>query len=210
MRRIHDIVPRLRSSVVLGPRLLIVSFATPNLTITIYSPKSHKVVLFVAITKKSSSISAMSHGALPIDAKAFAEALESLPIDALHAKVAEIQNSISHLKSSNDQMMPFAEEGDDDCKAAMFENLVVIGRMNDRIQLLRGEVERRGLRWADGEVEDEQNRKRTTTDGTDREATGSQNTTATAGRGSGSLTDQELRDRMAAQMEDDDEVGVHL
>lgn len=153
----------------------------------------------------------MSHGALPIDARAFAEALESLPIDALHSKVAEIQNSISHLKSSNDQMMPFAEEGDRDCKDAMFENLVVIGRMNDRIQLLRAEVERRGLRWADGEVEDEQNRKRTTTDGTNGEITGSQALTSTSDGASGSLTDQQLRDRIAAQMEDDGgEDGVHL
>jgi len=158
----------------------------------------------------------MSHGALPIDARAFSRALESLPIDALHAKVAEIQNSISHLKTSNDQMMPFAEEGDQDCKDAMFENLVVIRRMNDRIQLLREEVERRGLRWADGEVEDAENRKRLLTDGTNGQTIGAQHGSRPDQAGSGSLTDRELHARITAQMDqngqdgEDGEDGVHL
>lgn len=158
----------------------------------------------------------MSHGALPIDARAFSQALEPLPIDALHAKVAEIQNSISHLKTSNDQMLPFAEEGDQDCKDAMFENLIVIGRMNDRIQLLREEVERRGLRWADGEVEDAENRKRLAPDGTNGQTIGAQHQPVADQAGSGSLTDQELRARIAAQMDENDEDdqsgegGVHL
>ena len=54
----------------------------------------------------------MSHEALPLDAPAFARALEDLPVDALHSRAAEIQNSIAHLKSSNEQMVPFADEGD--------------------------------------------------------------------------------------------------
>lgn len=54
----------------------------------------------------------MSHEALPIDRARFAEALESLPLDALHSKVAELRNNIQHLRSSNDQMVPFADEGD--------------------------------------------------------------------------------------------------
>lgn len=158
----------------------------------------------------------MSHGALPIDARAFSQALESLPVDALHAKVAEIQNSISHLKTSNDQMMPFAEEGDQDCKDAMFENLVVIGRMNDRIQLLRDEVERRGLRWADAEVEDAENRKRLASDGTNGHMIDAQYRTGSDQAGSGSLTDQELRARLTAQLDENgedgqgEEDGVHL
>ena len=82
----------------------------------------------------------------PIDPARFAMALEGLPIDSIHAKAAEIRNSIAHLRSSNEQMMPFADEGDQDCKEAMFENLTVIGRMNQRIALLRAEVERRGNR----------------------------------------------------------------
>jgi hypothetical protein len=54
----------------------------------------------------------MSHQALPIDRVRFAEALESLPLDALHSKVAELRNSMNHLRSSNEQMMPFADQGD--------------------------------------------------------------------------------------------------
>lgn len=54
----------------------------------------------------------MSHEALPIDAPGFARALEGLPVDALHGKAAELQNSIAHLKYSNEQMVPFADEGD--------------------------------------------------------------------------------------------------
>lgn len=54
----------------------------------------------------------MSHEALPIDRARFAEALESLPLDALHSKVAELRNSMDHLRSSNEQMMPFADDGD--------------------------------------------------------------------------------------------------
>lgn len=54
----------------------------------------------------------MSHEALPIDIPSFTRALESLPVDALHTKAAEIRNSISHLRSSNEQMLPFADQGD--------------------------------------------------------------------------------------------------
>lgn len=54
----------------------------------------------------------MSHEALPIDRVRFAEALESLPLDALHAKVAELRNNMDHLRYSNEQMVPFADEGD--------------------------------------------------------------------------------------------------
>src|ERR1700761_2458055 len=96
----------------------------------------------------------MSADAQPIDPARFALALEGLPLENLHAKAAELRNSIAHLKSSNEQMMPFADEGDDDCREAMFENLAVIGRMNERIALLRAEVEKRGMRWSEGEVED--------------------------------------------------------
>ena len=55
----------------------------------------------------------MSAEALPIDPAAFAEALESLPVDTLHERAAEIRNSINHLKYSNEQMMPFADDGDE-------------------------------------------------------------------------------------------------
>lgn len=54
----------------------------------------------------------MSHEALPIDRVRFSEALESLPLDALYAKVAELRNNMDHLRYSNEQMVPFADEGD--------------------------------------------------------------------------------------------------
>lgn len=54
----------------------------------------------------------MSSQAQPISTEAFATSLESLTIDVLHAKAAEIRNSIQHMKDSNEQMVPFAEAGD--------------------------------------------------------------------------------------------------
>ena len=60
------------------------------------------------------------------------------------------------LESSNQQLQPFASEGDKDCAEAIEENVAVIGRMKDRVTLLRVEVENRGLRWSEAEVEDGQ------------------------------------------------------
>lgn len=165
----------------------------------------------------------MTHEAQPIDRRAFAEALEALPLDALHSKAAELRNSIAHLKSSNEQMLPFADEGDQDCKDAMFENLVVIGRQNERIGLLRAEVEKRGMRWADAEVEDaEQNKDMEMRDADGAlvngnvshvEGASSPATTRQAAAPSGRLTDEELRARMQERMmggDEDEEDGVHL
>lgn len=99
----------------------------------------------------------------------------------------------------------------------MFENLVVVGRMNERIHLLRAEVERRGMRWADAEVED-----RTMTDaigevvnGTSSGAeahTGGASQSQAARVPSGRLTDEELRARLLETLGDDDgeDDGVHL
>ena len=158
----------------------------------------------------------MAEATQSIDPTRFALALESLPLENLHSKGAELRNSIAHLKSSNEQMLPFAEDGDQDCKEAMFENLAVIGRINERIGLLRAEVEKRGMLW--GEVEDE---------GRDREgwekvvngdggmvngtvgAVGEERGVAPRQR-SGRLTDEELRRQLEAQMGEDEEDGVHL
>jgi hypothetical protein len=95
----------------------------------------------------------MSSDSRPIDPLRFAEALETLPLDALHAKAAELSNSISQLRSSNLQMSPFADEGDADCKEAMFENLGVITRMHNRVELIKAEVEKRGMPWPSEERE---------------------------------------------------------
>ena len=92
----------------------------------------------------------MSSDATPITAERFAEAIKELPLANLHFKAAEIRNSIAHLVSSNQQLQPFADEGDSDCADAIQENLVVVQRMKERILLLKGEVEGRGSKWAEG------------------------------------------------------------
>ncbi|KAG2166749.1 hypothetical protein VTO58DRAFT_103647 [Aureobasidium pullulans] len=150
----------------------------------------------------------MSHEALPIDRVRFAEALESLPLDALHSKVAELRNNMNHLRSSNEQMLPFADQGDQDCKDAMYENLIVINRMNERIELLRAEVEKRGMRWSEAEVEDLQVSERMVNGDS---ATQTQPTQSQSGH----LTDDELRAQLEARLaqhshEDQEEEGLHL
>lgn len=152
----------------------------------------------------------------------FADALTTLPLDALYAKAAELRNSILHLRHSNEQMLPFADQGDADCREAMFENLGVIGRMNERLGLVRREVEERGMVWHE-EADDLRDGRR----GGDRGANGAAdrigadvttNGSGNAGGGgeraapraeSGRLTDEELRRRVEAQMYED-EAGVHL
>ncbi|MCJ1226024.1 hypothetical protein MMC12_002673 [Toensbergia leucococca] len=89
----------------------------------------------------------MSSTATPIDPRRFAEAITALPLSNLHFKATEIWNSISHLRSSNEQLKEFADEGDLDCTETVRENLGVIERMDERIELLKMEVERRGFMW---------------------------------------------------------------
>lgn len=180
----------------------------------------------------------MSSDARPIDPLRFAEALETLPLDALHAKAAELQNSMSQLRSSNLQMAPFADEGDQDCKDAMFENLGVITRMHHRVDLIKAEVEKRGMPWPSEERErgavdvrrlrefgiEGENGEQIIVGRPESEAPVVNGTAAAAtangtagGEGSGAraqqsgrLTDEELRRQLEAQMGMDDEEGVHL
>ncbi|XTI88786.1 hypothetical protein V2W45_519644 [Cenococcum geophilum] len=91
----------------------------------------------------------MSATATPIPPARFAAALRDLPLSSLHAKAAELRNSIAHLLSSNEELKPFAEAGDKDCAEAIMENEEVIRRMEERISLLRIEVEGRGMKWAE-------------------------------------------------------------
>src|SRR5436853_5219876 len=89
----------------------------------------------------------------PISPANFAAALLNLPLSSLALKVAELRNSIAHLDYSNEQLLPFArptspeEQPDADCVEAIQENEIVIKRMEERIQLVRIEVERRGASW---------------------------------------------------------------
>ena len=82
----------------------------------------------------------------PISNPRFAAALTDLPISSLHAKIAELQNSISHLERSNKDLEDFARGGDKDCYEALLENRGVISKFEERVVLVRREiVEVRGL-----------------------------------------------------------------
>jgi len=90
----------------------------------------------------------MSHTARPISPASFATAIHDLPAQTLYAKAAELLNSRAHLLSSNAQLRPLALAGDADCADALRENAEVLGRLRDRLLLLRHEVEVvRGMRW---------------------------------------------------------------
>lgn len=96
----------------------------------------------------------MSSDALPITPVAFAAALEALPLSTLHLKAAELRNSLAHLEYSNAQLEPFAhppagEEPDPVCTEAIEENVVVMGHMRERLELLKDEAEKRGVGWGE-------------------------------------------------------------
>jgi hypothetical protein len=99
----------------------------------------------------------MSASTLPITPSRFASALPDLPLSSLYAKHAELSNQIAHLHSSNAQLEDFARDNDDrECYEAVLENRLVVKRFEERIELLRKEVEGRGLLWRpDGEGEGE-------------------------------------------------------
>jgi hypothetical protein len=208
----------------------------PSLHLNNYSPNSRSKE--IPPTQIHPTQQKMSSEARPIDPLRFAEALETLPLDALHAKAAELQNSMEQLRSSNEQMVPFADEGDQDCKDAMFENLGVITRMHNRVELIKTEVEKRGMPWPSEERErgvvDVQRLREFGIEGENGEqiivgrperdeplvngATGAAAVNGTVGgegsnasvQQSGRLTDEELRRQLEAQMDMDDEEGVHL
>lgn len=109
----------------------------------------------------------MSSEAQPITSARFGEALKELPSSSLALKVLELRNSIAHLDYSNAELKPFAEgtasaisgggnsndnnnnqqQPDQDCIDAIAENEAVIRSMQERIALIRTEVESRGLDW---------------------------------------------------------------
>jgi len=164
----------------------------------------------------------------PINPSRFRDALQPLPIDALHAKAAELLTSLLKLRESNSAMLPFAEAGDADCREAMFENLGVIGRMKERLDMVKEEVEGRGVRWVFG---DEMDRMQPSGQRGTVDADGESivvNTSALSNgavngntneipngsgtrQASGRLTDEQLRAQLEAQMNDEEDAdGVHL
>ncbi|KAJ5714244.1 uncharacterized protein N7483_011425 [Penicillium malachiteum] len=99
---------------------------------------------------------------LSISPTAFAEAITELPISALYNKVFELRNSIAHLHRSNSELRLFvleSTESEQDKKELgeyITENEGVIVSMNERVALLRTEVERRGQEWIEEKVKVDQ------------------------------------------------------
>lgn len=94
----------------------------------------------------------MSADSRPISAAAFTEALLALPLSSLYAKLFELRNSIAHLERSNDELKGFADaspDGDKDCEEAIEENKVVVKRMEERVELVKIEMEKRGHKWTE-------------------------------------------------------------
>ncbi|KAK1837221.1 hypothetical protein QBC39DRAFT_271394 [Podospora conica] len=181
----------------------------------------------------------------PIPPSKFASALLDLPLSTLHLKVLELRNSIAHLDYSNEQLQPFANPTPDPsatdapvpapdpvCVEAIAENTVVIARMQERLGLVRVEVEKRGVEWAtfasldkvegvdgDGEGEDKKEETELSSAWTD----GTFQTGVISGgelrmdNGGGTMDDAELRGRMEALLREaeaedgqGDGAGVHL
>lgn len=172
----------------------------------------------------------MSSTANPISPARFASALGSLPLSSLHEKAAEIRTSVAHLHYSNVQLKPLADQGDVDCADAIAENEVVVERMNMRLEMLKREVEGRGMMWVDEDWTGPSGMKlngdpavnhrgttngRAATNGNDQHPAGLANE---QDRGqdeesrSALLTDQELSRRIDQQIDEDedDEGGLHL
>lgn len=176
----------------------------------------------------------MSSTATPISPARFAAALSSLPLPNLHLKAAELNNSIAHLEYSNLQLQPLAEDGDRDCKEAVEENRGTIARMKERIELLKAEVEGRGFRWGEGDGEGGKGKRNAgmNGDGTEEELGNGNQQVERAEERTGDrvavnnehgheadgrrrrLGDEELarrlQERMADDMMDGDDDGLHL
>ncbi|ETS86419.1 hypothetical protein PFICI_00247 [Pestalotiopsis fici W106-1] len=193
----------------------------------------------------------MSSEAAPIDPARFAEALKELPASSLALKVLELRNSIAHLDYSNEELKPFADgtasaldssaapnEPDQDCIDAIKENEAVIERMQHRIELIRAEVEDRGLSWNEfkGKTDDDKKEGSDTQGSEEAQAHATVNgtngvngqTSSAAENGQHSawtdgtfttgtirgLGDEELlrrlQERLPEMQDDDDEGGMHL
>jgi len=165
--------------------------------------------------------------ATPITNARFAAALTDLSIASLHAKAAELRNSLYHLRHSNAQLQPFADSGDRDCKEAIAENEAVMVRFRERVDMLKVEVVMvRRMPWVEWDEENEHDSNGkgqingahggsngTVLNGsTTHEETSSQNTQdGRAQQTSGSLSDEELRRRLAQQMDEpEDDAGLQL
>lgn len=103
----------------------------------------------------------MSAETLSIDPAAFAEAITELPLSAVFSKVSELRNSIAHLHRSNTEIRSFLNETDDteeekkSLEEYIVENKGVIASMEERVLLLKKELENRGQPLVEAEKEED-------------------------------------------------------
>lgn len=162
----------------------------------------------------------MSAEARPISPTAFALAIQDLPVATLNNKALEIRNSMAHLLHSNEQLQEFADQGDQDCIDAIAENRTVMSRMEERISLLRAEVEGRGLRWYEDHAQEEVKVNGVNEDGSTPRVNGDGPGSASAEANqsqpaapSGRLNDEQLQRLLAERLgeqDDNEDDGVHL
>lgn len=148
----------------------------------------------------------MSIETLPITPSAFAEAIKELALPVLYAKVAELRNSITHLQRSNRELQAFitesceSEADKQEIKGYVAENELVHESMNERIRLCKAEVEGRGQRWIELELETgiDEGARSGIAEGQGNEQEGSaepESTAAPAVNGAGSSTDAPSSER---------------
>ncbi|KAI4101914.1 MAG: hypothetical protein LQ339_004804 [Xanthoria mediterranea] len=154
----------------------------------------------------------MSASAVPISQDRFAEAIADLPIGNLHAKASELRNSIAHLLHSNEQLQRFADDGDRDCADAIKENRQVMTNMIVRIDLLRREVENRGLPWGADEPASVNGNPEGQTDQDSTPMEGEISSSQRSHPDHQFRTDADLAQRLREQMDEDTQAddGVHL
>lgn len=156
----------------------------------------------------------MSAEARPISPSSFSRAIEDLPVENIYSKAFEINNSVAHLQQSNKLLQEYSDSikndqsldpstragGDKDCLDAIKENEIVIKRQQERVRLLKAEVERRGQLWH--ELDPDRNNGSVNGGGAD----------VMTAQAPARLTDDELRQQLEARMpqDADDEDGLHL
>ena len=165
----------------------------------------------------------MSSDTRPISPHSFAQAIEDLPVENLYTKAFEINNSVLHLEQSNKTLQEYSDSikndesldaesrqyGDKDCLEAIRENEVVIERQQERVRLLKAEVERRGQRWHEAEPKEKEGSNGRSEQPT---APSSGNAAASDVQVPARLTDEEIRRQMELRLAQDagDEEGMHL
>jgi hypothetical protein len=101
----------------------------------------------------------MSASNQPISLTAFAEAITELPLESLHAEAAKLHNDINKLLESNAALEAEkaveTEEGIKFLDEVIAENEGVVKSKEERIALLKVEVENRGQVWIEPGKKDE-------------------------------------------------------